>query len=70
MVYLGGSGRGVRRPQLHDAPPGYRPPHLPPEERRRQLRQDFILLRVATVCAVGLVTALVVLVLIMIATHV
>jgi hypothetical protein len=69
MVYLSGPGRGVR-PRLHDAPPGYRPPQLPPEERRRQLRQDYILLRVATVCAVGLVTALVVLVLIMIATHV
>ena len=56
MVYLGGPGRGVRRPRLHDAPPGYRPPQLPPEQQRRQLRQDYILLRVATVCAVGLVT--------------
>lgn len=70
MVYLGGGGRGVRRPRLHDAPPGYRPPQLPPEERRRQLRQDYILLRVAMVFAVGLVTALVVLCLVAIATHV
>jgi len=38
--------------------------------QRRQLRQDYILLRVATVCAVGLVAALVVVFLIMIATHV
>jgi hypothetical protein len=70
MAYLGGPGRGVRRPRLHDAPPGYRPPKLPPEERRRQLRQDYILLRVATVCGVGLVAALVVVCLIGIATHV
>jgi hypothetical protein len=69
MVYLGGPGRGVRRPRLHDAPPGYRPPQISREEQRRQLRQDFILLRVATVCAVVLVTALVVIFLIIIATH-
>jgi hypothetical protein len=69
MAYLGGPGRGVRRPRLHDAPPGYRPPELPPEERRRQLRQDYILLRVATVFAVGLVAALLVTCLIAIATH-
>ena len=70
MAYLGGPGRGVRRPRLHDAPPGYRPPRLSPGERRRQLRQDYILLRVGTVIAVGLVIALVVVGLIMIATHV
>lgn len=70
MAYLSGPGRGARRLRLHDAPPGYRPPRLPPEERRQQLRQHYILLRVATVCAVGLVTALVVVFLIMIATHV
>jgi len=69
MAYLGGPGRGVRRPRLHDAPPGYRPPELPPAERRRQLRQDYILLRVATVFAVGLVAALLVTCLIAIATH-
>jgi hypothetical protein len=69
MAYLGGPGRGVRRPRLHDAPPGYRPPQLPPEEQRRQLRSDYILLRVATVCGVGLVAALVVICLIIIATH-
>ena len=70
MAYLGGPGRGVRRPRLHDAPPGYRPPQLPPGEQRRQLRQDYILLRVATVLAVGLVIALVVVCLIAIATHI
>jgi hypothetical protein len=69
MAYLGGPGRGVRRPRLHDAPPGYRPPEPPPAERRRQLRQDYILLRVATVFAVGLVAALLVTCLIAIATH-
>ena len=70
MAYLGGPGRGVRRPRLHDAPPGYSPPQPAPEEQRRQLRQDYILFRVAAVCAVGLVTALVVMCLIMIAAHV
>lgn len=70
MVYLSGPGRGVRRLRLHDAPPGYSPPRLPPEEQRRQLRQDYILLRIATVCGVGLAAALVVVCLIMIATHV
>ena len=70
MAYLGGPGRGARRPHLHDAPPGYRPPQLPPEEQRRQLRKDYILLRVATVLAVGLVAALVVVCLIVIATYV
>jgi hypothetical protein len=69
MAYLGGPGRGVRRPRLHDAPPGYRPPQLPPEEQLRQLRQDYILLRVAVVCGLGLVAALVVICLIVIATH-
>lgn len=69
MADLGGPGRGVRRPRLHDAPPGYRPPELPPAERRRQLRQDDILLRVAAVFAVGLVAALLVTCLIAIATH-
>ena len=70
MVYLGGPGHGVRRPRLHDAPPGYRPPRLPPEEQRRALRQDYILLKVAVVCGIGLVAALVVVCLIVIATHV
>ncbi len=70
MVYLGGPGRGVRRPRLHDAPPGYTPPQLPVEEQRRQLRSDYILLRVAIVFAVGLVAALLVVCLIIIATHV
>jgi hypothetical protein len=69
MAYLGGPGRGVRRPRLHDAPPGYRAPQLPREEQRRQLRQDYILLRVAAVGGVGLVAALVVVCLIAIATH-
>jgi hypothetical protein len=69
MAYLGGPGRGARRPRLHDAPPGYRPPQLPPEEQRRQLRKDYILLRVATVLAIGLVAALVVVCAIVIATH-
>ena len=69
MVYLCGPGRGTRRPRLHDAPPGYSPPQLPPEEQRRRFRRDYILYRGAIVCAAGLVVAILVIFLIMIATH-
>jgi len=55
--------------RLHDAPPGYRPPRPPAGEQRRELRQDQILLRVALIAGALLVTALVVLCLVMIATH-
>jgi hypothetical protein len=74
MVYLGGPrGRRGRRSALylHDAPPGYRPPrqHLPAKEQQRNLRTDWILLRVATVVVVPLVIALIVIIVMMVATH-
>jgi hypothetical protein len=71
MVYLGGGSPGRRRNQLrlHDAPPGYVPPQPRPENARRQLRQEVILLRVATITGVLLVAALVVTCVVVIATH-
>jgi hypothetical protein len=70
MVYLGGPQfRRRQQLRLHDAPPGYRPPRMPGAVRRRELRQDQVLLRVATVVAAMLVTALVVLCAIVIATR-
>lgn len=74
MVYLGGP-RGRRRRRaalyLHDPPPGYRPPrqHLSAKEQQRNLRTDWILLRVATVVMVPVVMALVVIIALMIASH-
>jgi len=53
MVWLGGprrgSGRGGRPIVLHDPPPGYQPPRMPRKFVQRQLRDDYILMRVATV---------------------
>ena len=76
MVYLGGPrgrrGRGGRGAlYLHDPPPGYRPPRrrLPLKERQRNLRVDWIMLRVATVVVVPLVIALFVIIVLMVATH-
>jgi len=54
---------------LHDPPPGYVPPQPKPEDVRRQMRQDVILLRVAVITGIGLVAALVVTCLVVIATH-
>jgi hypothetical protein len=74
MVYLGGPrGRGPRRRglYLHTPPPGYRPPRtrMAKGDRQRMLRQDYILMRVTTVVLVGVAVALVVLFVVMIATH-
>ena len=71
MVNLGGPWRGVSRPRLHDAPPGYRPPRrrLPLKERQRQARQDLVLMRVATVVVVLMAVALLVVIIVVIATH-
>ena len=56
MVWLGGPRRGGRsRPiVLHDPPPGYHPPRprIPLKERQREARQDWVLMRVATVVLV------------------
>jgi hypothetical protein len=54
MVWLGGPrGRGGRTKAivLHDPPPGYRRPRLriPLKDRQREAREDYVLMRVATV---------------------
>ncbi len=70
MVYLGGApGRKRNQLRLHDLPPGYTPPKPRPQDVRRQLRQDQVVLRVAVVAGVLLVGALVVVSLVAIATH-
>ncbi len=57
MVWLGGPrGRGGRTKAivLHDPPPGYRRPRLriPLQDRQRKAREDYVLMRVATVVVV------------------
>jgi hypothetical protein len=71
MVYLGGPSRGGFRPRLHDAPPGYRPPRpkISEQERLRIARRDWILEHVFAVVLVLVAGALLVIILIMIATH-
>jgi hypothetical protein len=77
MVWLGGPrrpGRYSRRPggiYLHDPPPGYRPPRpeIPLKERQRQARQDWLLMRVATVVLVLAAVAFMVIMVLIIATH-
>lgn len=71
MVYLGPRWRGAFRPRLHDAPPGYRPPRprTSPRERQRKAREDQILMRGATVILVPLAVAVLVLIVLIIATH-
>jgi hypothetical protein len=71
MVYLGGPWRGVSRPRLQASPPGYRPPRrgLPLKERQRKARQDWVLMRVATVVLVLTAAAFLVIISLVIATH-
>jgi hypothetical protein len=77
MVWLGGPrrpGRYSRRPggiYLHDPPPGYRPPRpeIPLKDRQRQARQDWLLMRVATVVLVLAAVAFMVIMVLIIATH-
>jgi hypothetical protein len=74
MVYLGGprGRRGrARGLYLHDPPPGYRPPRrtLPLKDRQRNLRVDWVLLRVATMVLVPVVIALFVIIVLLVATH-
>jgi hypothetical protein len=78
MVWLGGP-RGWRpgshkRPRgiyLHDPPPGYHPPRpgIPLKDRQRQARQDWALMRVATVVLVLAAVAFIVIMFLIIATH-
>jgi hypothetical protein len=80
MVWLSGPRRGrLRRNQpdlirqrgiyLHDPPPGYRPPTMPSKDRQRLLRDDWILMRVATVVLVLAAAAFMVIIFVIIATH-
>jgi hypothetical protein len=74
MVWLGGprvrSGR-TKAIVLHDPPPGYRPPRprIPWPDRQRKARQDWVLMRVATVVLVLAAAAFMVMMLVIIATH-
>jgi hypothetical protein len=80
MVWLNGPRRGRLRGKqpdlirqrgiyLHDPPPGYRPPSIRSKDRRRMLRQDWILMRVTTVVLVLAAAAFMVIIFVMIATH-
>ena len=73
MVFLGGpvGPRRRRGIYLHDPPPGYRPPRprLPLKDRQRQARQEWILMRVATVVLVLTAAAVLVIISLIIATH-
>ena len=73
MVWLGGPrpGRYSRRRgiYLHDPPPGYRPREIPSKDRQRMARQDWLLMRVATVVLVLVAAAFMVIMFLIIATH-
>ncbi len=76
MVWIGGPRRRGRAGRasgiyLHDPPPGYHPPRfrVPLKAQRRKLRQEYVLMRVATVVVVLLATAFLVMMLMIIATH-
>jgi hypothetical protein len=75
MVWLGGPrrtwgrGRRGRGIYLHDPPPGYRPPEIPSKDRQRQARQDWLLMRAATVVLILVAVAFMVIMLLIIATH-
>jgi hypothetical protein len=70
----GPRGRGGRTKPivLHDPPPGYRPPgsEIPLKDRQRKARQDWVLMRVATLVLVLAAAALVVIIFLIIATHI
>ena len=76
MVWLGGPrGRRVstrsRGIYLHDPPPGYHPPRprMPPKERQRQARQEWVLMRVATVVLALVAVAFIVIMVMTIVTR-
>jgi hypothetical protein len=78
MVWLGGPrgrrGAGWIRSRgiyLHDPPPGYRPPRaeIPAKDRRRQAREDWVLMRAATVVLILVAASFVVIMFLIIATH-
>jgi hypothetical protein len=71
MVWLGGPRRGSRgRPiVLHDPPPGYHPPRprISLRDRQRQAREEYVVMRVATVVIILVAAAVVVIFALMIA---
>ena len=76
MVWLGGPGKwwGSSRARgiyLHDPPPGYHPPRpeIPLKDRQRQARQEWVLMRVATVVLILVAVAFMVIMFLIIATH-
>jgi hypothetical protein len=74
MVYLGGPLDPRRRRRgiyLHDPPPGYHPPRprLPLKDQQGQVRQEWILMRVATVVLVLTAGAVLVIISLIIAAH-
>lgn len=74
MVWLGGPrGRGgrTRGIVLHDPPPGYRRPRLriPFKERQREAREDWVLMRVATVVLALAAATLTVIMIVIIVTR-
>ena len=72
MVFLGGNpSRRRTQLRLHDAPPGYRPPpvRMSRQARQRELREELIVVRVATVAGVLLGLAVVAIIIVMVATH-
>jgi hypothetical protein len=73
MVWLGGPrrtwGTGRRGIYLHDPPPGYRPPEMPSKDRQRLARQDWLLMRIATVVLILVAVAFVMIMSLIIATH-
>jgi hypothetical protein len=80
MVWLSGPRRGRPRGNqpdlirqrgiyLHDPPPGYRPPTMSSKDRQRLARQDWVLMRVATVVLALAAAAFLVIVVVIIATH-
>ena len=74
MVWLGGPRRQGGRTKgivLHDPPPGYRPPRprIPLKDQQRKARQDWVLMRVATVVVVLAAAAIAVIFILIIAGY-
>jgi hypothetical protein len=76
MVWLSGPGKWGGRSRardihLHDPPPGHHPPRpeIPLKDQQRQARQDWVLMRVATVVLILVAVAFMVIMSLIIATH-
>jgi hypothetical protein len=72
MVWLGGPRRRTGRTKaivLHDPPPGYHPPRprIPLQDQQRKAREDWVIMRVATVVVILVAAAVVVIFSLMIA---